>query len=103
MLLWLLGLASAALVFFCVKVWKAQRYWKEKGIPYDKPIPFFGIMHDVLTRRKSFIECLDEIYRAHPDARYVKEKLTCKNAANFSEQIRGLLSVHEAGASTKRS
>ncbi|XP_023022600.1 cytochrome P450 6k1 isoform X2 [Leptinotarsa decemlineata] len=37
-------------------------YWKNRGIPYKKPIPFFGNIKDVLTFRKSIGMNLKDIY-----------------------------------------
>lgn len=70
-MLWFILFLLSATVFFIIKIWKSQSYWKHKGIPYDVPVPFFGMMLDVLIGRKSFTDCMDEIYRAYPNARYV--------------------------------
>lgn len=71
MLRLLLILLLSIFIYFSIKLWRVQTYWKRKGIAYDVPVPFFGIMLDIIIGRKSFFECLDEIYRAHTDARYM--------------------------------
>lgn len=68
-MLWFLVLLFGVAVFFAIKLWVTQSYWKRKGISYDVPVPFFGMMLDVLIGRKSYFECVDEIYRAHSDTR----------------------------------
>lgn len=72
-MLWFLLFLLSVFVYFSIKLWRVQTHWKRKGIAYDVPVPFFGMMLDVIIGRKSFFECMDEIYRAHPDARYMPE------------------------------
>lgn len=68
-MLWFLTFLLSVIVFITIKLWKSHNHWKQKGIPYDVPVPFFGMMLDVLIGRKSFFDCMNEIYRAHSDAR----------------------------------
>lgn len=68
-MLWLVVFVFSAVIFFSIKLWMSQRYWKQKGIAYDVPVPFFGMMLDIIIGRKSYFECMDEIYRANPAAR----------------------------------
>lgn len=65
----LLAFLFSAAVFYLIKIWKSQTHWKRKGIPYDVPVPIFGMMLDVIIGRKSLFESLGDIYRAHPNAR----------------------------------
>lgn len=68
-MLWLVVFFITAAILFYIKLSKSYTYWKQKGIPYDVPIPPFGMMQDFVFGRKSFIDSLDDIYRAHPNAR----------------------------------
>ncbi|XP_074032205.1 cytochrome P450 6k1 isoform X1 [Leptinotarsa decemlineata] len=37
-------------------------YWKNRGIPFEKPLPFFGNLKDVLTFKKNIGMSLKDIY-----------------------------------------
>lgn len=64
-----IAIAAAGTLYLYKKLTKTYTYWKQKGIPYDVPIPPFGMMHDFVFGRKSFIDSFDDIYRDHPNAR----------------------------------
>lgn len=68
-MLWLFAIITLTTILIYIKFSKIYSYWKEKGIPYDIPIPPFGMMHDMVFGRKSFIDSIDDVYRAYPKAR----------------------------------
>lgn len=68
---WLLIIifAVAAVLFLSIKLWTVQRFWKDQGIAYDKPIPFFGIMLPFVLQKKCVAEIITDLYH-----KYSKEK-----------------------------
>ncbi|GBP59918.1 Cytochrome P450 6a2 [Eumeta japonica] len=46
-------------------------YWAKRGVPYEKPIPFFGTGFRQLTQRMSPTQFAVEIYRKYPNERFV--------------------------------
>ncbi|KAK1117082.1 hypothetical protein K0M31_017005 [Melipona bicolor] len=45
-------------------------FFKKRGIPYAKPVPFVGNMWEALFQR-SFAEIIEKIYNSNPDSKYV--------------------------------
>ncbi|XP_041982221.1 cytochrome P450 6B2-like [Aricia agestis] len=66
------------LVLICVLLatlyWYGTRnhgYWKSKGVPYEKPLPFFGSNIKYILNNVSLTERLQNFYEAYPKERYV--------------------------------
>uniref|UniRef100_A0A1Y1L0G7 Cytochrome P450 n=1 Tax=Photinus pyralis TaxID=7054 RepID=A0A1Y1L0G7_PHOPY len=69
--MWLIvvSLSLAALLFY-LNVSKRFSYWKNKGIPYSKPIYFLGNFASNVFRIKSFETIVEECYKEFPKSRY---------------------------------
>ncbi|GBP59930.1 Cytochrome P450 6B2 [Eumeta japonica] len=50
---------------------RGQDYWAKRGVPYKKPIPFFGTAFRQFTQRESPTQFAVEIYRKYPNERFV--------------------------------
>lgn len=70
-MLWLiaLGVALASLLFY-LTITKQANYWKNKGIPYSKPIYFLGNFTSNVFRIKSFENIVEDNYKKFPNQRY---------------------------------
>ncbi|KAF2878651.1 hypothetical protein ILUMI_27519 [Ignelater luminosus] len=68
-MLWIAVLTVLAYITY-KSVIKPMSYWKKRNIVYSKPWPIFGNMPALLTRTKSFVEVLEELYNEFPDRRY---------------------------------
>lgn len=51
-----------ALIVLYVYLRRNFNYWKERGIPYEKPIFLFGNFFDVFSGKKVLGELLSDIY-----------------------------------------
>ncbi|KAF5288513.1 hypothetical protein FQA39_LY15381 [Lamprigera yunnana] len=70
--MWLLLLFAVCLsLIFYLKVAKKYHYWHDKGVPYIKPIYFFGNYASVVFRKKSIVEMVIDTYSKYPNSRYV--------------------------------
>lgn len=70
-MLWIAVIAILA-YFIYISVIKPMSYWKERNIVYSKPWPILGNMSAFLTRSRSFVEVLEELYKEFPDRRYTR-------------------------------
>ncbi|KAF2898585.1 hypothetical protein ILUMI_07590 [Ignelater luminosus] len=69
MLLILFSCILALLIYLVLL--KPNRYWDEKGVPYVKPLPFFGNMFSNIFQLRSFTDMVNDLYKVYPDKRYV--------------------------------
>lgn len=53
---WTLGCAAVLFAYAWYKLHKVYSYFKVRGIPYLKPVPYFGNMAAVLFRRRTFMD-----------------------------------------------
>lgn len=69
--MWLIvfSLSLTALLFY-LNVYKRFSHWKNKGIPYSKPIYFLGNFASNVFRIKSFTTIVEECYNEFPKSRY---------------------------------
>lgn len=65
-LLLLIGVLSV-LVYF--KVFKVNKYWEERSVPFVKPLPIFGNMISNVFQKKSFTDLILDMYNAYPSER----------------------------------
>lgn len=42
-----------------------KNFFKERGIPYAKPVPLFGNFWEMVMRRKSMFDLFVDIYNKH--------------------------------------
>lgn len=73
------------LVVLCALYWYGTRtfkYWENKGIKHDKPVPFFGNSLPVYLMKKSITQMTTELYWKYP-----KEKVVGSYGATNPELI----------------
>lgn len=61
-------------IFGCFLFWYVQKdndYFKNLGVPYVPPVPFFGNMAENFFRRKHMNDIYREIYNYNKDAKYI--------------------------------
>ncbi|KAF5291535.1 hypothetical protein FQR65_LT01848 [Abscondita terminalis] len=68
--MWHLAVFGIALFLYFLLI-KPLKYWKERNVPFVKPLPLFGNVIDNVFKRKSTSELSLELYRAFPNHRYV--------------------------------
>jgi hypothetical protein len=67
----LIAFISAAVLglYFCFT--RNFNFWKNLGVPYVKPVPFFGNLKDCVLQRVNIGKHLKKIYDEHNDKPYV--------------------------------
>ncbi|XP_050352237.1 cytochrome P450 6k1-like [Nymphalis io] len=58
------GILIGSFILLCLLIRKTYNYWKDRGIPYDKPIPIFGNLGFIM--RKSIWDYCYEIRNRYP-------------------------------------
>ncbi|KAF2879307.1 hypothetical protein ILUMI_26862 [Ignelater luminosus] len=66
LLITLTTLLLAAIALFYKYVTKNFNYWKERGIPYIKPVPLFGNFYEVITFQKPLGQFLGDLSMQSP-------------------------------------
>lgn len=58
-----------ALTVFILVKWSVLTYdyFKKQGIPFRRPVPFFGTNSNFITKKKPFATVLNEWYREFPN------------------------------------
>ncbi|KAK5641517.1 hypothetical protein RI129_010064 [Pyrocoelia pectoralis] len=69
--MWFIVLCVVLSALFYWKVVRNYSHWKNKGIPYIRPIYFFGNFASNIFRIKSLKTIVEEAYDAFPNKRYV--------------------------------
>lgn len=54
----------------CYYFYKKRNIFDDLGIPYEKPIPFFGNVMPCLLQKINFIELVSKFYNTFPEAKY---------------------------------
>ncbi|XP_013161791.1 PREDICTED: cytochrome P450 6B2-like [Papilio xuthus] len=65
---------ALALVVLCALYWYGTRtfkYWENKGIKHDKPVPFFGNSMPLYLMKKSVTQMCTELYWKYPNEKVV--------------------------------
>lgn len=64
------------IVIFIVFLWLAYKwlvanfdYFEKLGIPFEKPLPLFGNMFDLVFQRESMVEIAGRNYRQFKDSK----------------------------------
>lgn len=60
----LIGLLITSFILICLYLRKIYSYWKDRGIPYEKPIPIIGNLGFIM--RRSVWDFCYEIRNRHP-------------------------------------
>uniref|UniRef100_A0A6M2DMC5 Putative cytochrome n=1 Tax=Xenopsylla cheopis TaxID=163159 RepID=A0A6M2DMC5_XENCH len=50
---------------------KHFQYWKKKGVKYEKPIPFFGNIKDIMLMRVNTAQGMQRLYNLFPDEPFI--------------------------------
>lgn len=58
------------LIGFYYMITKNKNYFKDRGVKFIKPVPFFGSMLDVTFSRRNFIEIIQESYEKFSDSNF---------------------------------
>lgn len=66
---WLLGILVVTYCFYKY-VMVPRSYWKERGVPFDPPLPFFGNFYPIMSRQQSFFHYQGDVYKKFPNDRY---------------------------------
>ncbi|PSN29418.1 hypothetical protein C0J52_26728 [Blattella germanica] len=69
-----LGVVSIfAVIFISVYLFLTRNFnvWKKSGIPYEKPLPFFGSIKDAILQNLDIGQTLKKIYDKHREKPYV--------------------------------
>lgn len=61
--------AVLLLLFVYYKLIKPHQYWKNKGVPHEKPMFIFGDMFANIFRMKDFAQMAKDIYDKYPNER----------------------------------
>lgn len=69
--MWTIATAVLAVILVCYYYLKDYDFFQKRGIPYVKPLPFFGNMFKPLTMQCTFADMVKHVYNANPDAKYV--------------------------------
>lgn len=64
----LIVVASASVYYYYRR---KLSYFEDRGVPYEPGLPIFGNMASIIFRVKDISKMVCEIYKAHPDAKYV--------------------------------
>lgn len=67
--MWFIILISILTCIAYFTGYKPYKHWAEKGIPYVRPLPFFGNVASNTLQRKAFADLLQDFYYAYPDKR----------------------------------
>lgn len=67
-MLWLIVAALAA-YFLYIKVYIPMVFWKKRGIPYAKMVPFFGNSFRMIMRLEAVADTLVRLYNQFPEER----------------------------------
>nr|AKP55348.1 CYP395G1 [Apolygus lucorum] len=71
MLLILIAVAFATLFFWLwMRMKKAFNFWEERGVPFKKPVFFFGNSWPILSRKVSMAQHHLNLYKEFPDVPY---------------------------------
>ncbi|XP_043518308.1 cytochrome P450 9e2-like [Frieseomelitta varia] len=68
------AIIAAVLAVLAVAYYRATRnldFFKKRGIPYAKPMPFLGSMWEVILQRLSNADATEKIYNLDPESKYV--------------------------------
>lgn len=49
---------------------KSSNYWKIRGVPYEKPIPFLGNFASIIFLQKTVFQLLHRLYNKYKDTDY---------------------------------
>ncbi|KAF2899550.1 hypothetical protein ILUMI_06624, partial [Ignelater luminosus] len=64
------AVALLALIYYMVGI-KPYNYWKQKGVPYLKPLPVVGNLGPNVFGQLNISELMEIFYYSYPNARYV--------------------------------
>ncbi|KAI8441397.1 hypothetical protein MSG28_015012 [Choristoneura fumiferana] len=59
---------------------QSYNYWKDKGVKYEKPLPFIGNAAPLFAHRVSVTTYITELYRKYPAEKYVGFYVASKTA-----------------------
>ncbi|KAK5641871.1 hypothetical protein RI129_010418 [Pyrocoelia pectoralis] len=76
-MLWLIPFVGLLVVFY-YKAIKPPSYWKNRGVPHKKALPFIGNSAIFIHKRKSFYEYVEDLYNDFPNERYYGIHQFCK-------------------------
>ena len=65
---------AAVLAVLAVFYYRATRnldFFEKRGIPYAKPMVFFGSLWEVIFQRFSFAEAIEKMYNLYPESKYI--------------------------------
>lgn len=65
------ALLACAIATFYIFVKQCQSYWEKRGVPFDKPMFFFGSMLNTTLGRETLFQTITKIYNKFPDCKYV--------------------------------
>uniref|UniRef100_A0A0K8ST63 Cytochrome P450 6k1 n=2 Tax=Lygus hesperus TaxID=30085 RepID=A0A0K8ST63_LYGHE len=54
-------------IYAVTKAWKINQKWKNQGVPHRTPILFFGNLLDVVLKKRTQAEILQDIYNEFPN------------------------------------
>ncbi|KAF2899555.1 hypothetical protein ILUMI_06629 [Ignelater luminosus] len=69
--MWLIVLISVLVCIIYFLGIKPYKHWEQKGVPYERPVPFFGNTILITLQKKAFADVLQDFYSSHSEQRYV--------------------------------
>ncbi|KAK5640999.1 hypothetical protein RI129_009546 [Pyrocoelia pectoralis] len=69
--MWIIILVGSLLLLIHHYFIKPLKYWEDKKVQHEKPLPLFGNLLPFVIRKSSNVELFHQIYNNHPNARYV--------------------------------